>query len=196
MRIDLRILGQPGEPGTLNGKEAKLFLIYSLMKQVLESPNNSTIINDVIENNSQTNAANVDYNPVSHRDSEIHVEQHGNLGRHEVSKIEDRVQCQVCFQYQKTRRDMLDLRECATSHYRRGQAASRATNQQSIHHVRSWNSRFSIQEYSKCRSYGHSAESQKLKKARSYLDSVEDEQHQVRMHEQGYTQSDKKKLTE
>ena len=49
------------------------------------------MINDVIKNQSLTNAARVGYNPVSHRDSEMHAEQNGNLERHLVSKLEDRV---------------------------------------------------------------------------------------------------------
>ena len=43
----------------------------------------------------------VDYYPVSHQDSETHAGQNGNLERHEVSKIEDRVQCQICLRYQR-----------------------------------------------------------------------------------------------
>ena len=74
-RIDLRTSGQPEERETLNEKEAELFLISSVMQQVLKSPNKSTMIHDLINNYSQKNAARVDYYPVSHRDSEIHAEQ-------------------------------------------------------------------------------------------------------------------------
>ena len=50
-RIDLRISGLLAELYTLNHEEAKVFLISSLMKQVLKSPNKSTmIIRVLIEN--------------------------------------------------------------------------------------------------------------------------------------------------
>ena len=100
-QFDVRISGQPEEPNTLKRtsgpreepetriqKEAKVFLISSLMKQVLTSPNKSTMINELINN-------------YSHRDSETCALQNGNLERREVSKIEDRVQCQICFKYQR-----------------------------------------------------------------------------------------------
>ena len=45
-RIDLRVSGQPEEPCLLNEKQPKVFLISRLMKQVLKSPNKSTMIND------------------------------------------------------------------------------------------------------------------------------------------------------
>ena len=89
--IDLRISGQPEELCTLNVRQAKVFLISSLMKQVLKSPNKSTMINDLIKNYSKKHAEKVDYFPVSHRDSETHALRDGNLERHEVSKTEDRV---------------------------------------------------------------------------------------------------------
>ena len=56
------------------------------MKQVLKSPNKSTMITDLINNYPQKMQ---------------HTIQKGNLERHEVSKIEDRVQCQKCFKYQR-----------------------------------------------------------------------------------------------
>ena len=71
--IDLRISGQPAELRLLNGRGAKTFLISSFKKQVLKSPNKSTMINDLIKNYSQNNAEKVDYYPVSYRDSESHV---------------------------------------------------------------------------------------------------------------------------
>ena len=43
----------------------------------------------------------VGYYPVSHNDSEIHAEQNGNLERHEISKVEGRVQCQRCQRNQR-----------------------------------------------------------------------------------------------
>ena len=49
-RIDLRISGQPEEPHPLNDREANVFLISRLMKQVFESPKKSKMINDVTKN--------------------------------------------------------------------------------------------------------------------------------------------------
>ena len=48
-----RIWGQPEEPRLLHERDAQLFLISSLMKQVLKSPNKSTMIDDLINNYSQ-----------------------------------------------------------------------------------------------------------------------------------------------
>ena len=45
-RIDLRTSGQPEEPYLLNEKHAKVFLISSLVSQVLKSPN-KTMTNDM-----------------------------------------------------------------------------------------------------------------------------------------------------
>ena len=52
-------------------------------------------------------------------------------------------------QISKTRRDMLYLWWHATRQHRGGQEAGRATKQLSTHHVRPWNSQFSIEDYSK-----------------------------------------------
>ena len=65
-RIHLRISGQPEGHHPLNEREANIFLISSLMKQVLKSSNKSTMINGLINSHSQ-NAETVDYFPVSHR---------------------------------------------------------------------------------------------------------------------------------
>ena len=59
------------------------------------------MINDLIRNYPQTHAETVDYYTVSQRDSETHALQNGNLERHEVSKVEDRDQCQICCKYQR-----------------------------------------------------------------------------------------------
>ena len=98
-RIDLRISGQHEEPFSLNEEEATVFLISSLMKQALRSPNKSTMINDVI-NIFTRNAANDDFYTEKHRDS-----------------------------FQTNR-----------------QEGGGATNQQSIHHVRSWQLQLSSEE--------------------------------------------------
>ena len=144
------------------------FLISSLTKQVLNSPNKSPMIAHLIKNFSRENTENIEDSLASHQDSEIHAEQNGNLERHEVSKIEDRVQCPKCLRYQGTRRNILRLWSYAARHHRRGQEAGRARNLQWIH--------------------------QTLKKAKDYLDSeqkhycgtivdryLEDEHYRVRM---------------
>ena len=115
-RIDFRISGQLQEPCPMNEKLAhvrptrKTFfserekqksfcLISSLMKQVLKSPNQSTMINDLINNYSQENTEMVDYCTVPYEDSENHAPQNGHSERHEFFK--DRVLCQICFKYQR-----------------------------------------------------------------------------------------------
>ena len=89
----------------------------------------------VIKNYAQEKTNTVKYYPVAHHDSEIHAEQNGNLERHAVSKIEDCVRCQK-LTMPETRLNILRLWSYVAGHYRRGQEADRATNQQSIHHVR------------------------------------------------------------
>ena len=59
------------------------------------------LIADLIKNYAQKKTQNVEHYPVSFTDSESHAEQNGNLERHEVSKIEDRVQCRRCLRYQR-----------------------------------------------------------------------------------------------
>ena len=58
-------------------------------------------MDDFIKNHSQKNAEKVDYYTVPQRDAENHALQNGNLERHEVLKIEDRVQCHTGFRYQR-----------------------------------------------------------------------------------------------
>ena len=58
-------------------------------------------IADLRKNYSQEISGTIDYYPVAHRDSEINAQQNGNLELHEVSKIEDRVQCQIFLRYQR-----------------------------------------------------------------------------------------------
>ena len=85
----------------------------------------------------------------------------------------------------------------------KGQEAGRTTNQQSIDHVRLGVHKIASKNIQRGRRCGNSAESQKLKNARDYLGSakkqhigtiverdLEDGKYQMRMHEQGYTQSD------
>ena len=72
-RIDSLISGQHEELYTQNGKEANIFLISRLTKQVLKSPNKSTMINDLIKKDSQKTQHQVDYFSVPPRDSQNHV---------------------------------------------------------------------------------------------------------------------------
>ena len=59
-RFDLRMSRQFEEPCLLNERQATLFLISSLMKQVSKSPNTLTMSNDLISKFSKKNAENVD----------------------------------------------------------------------------------------------------------------------------------------
>ena len=144
------------------------FHISCLTKQVLNHQDKSTMIADLIKNYAlEKTQKKVVYNPVSHQDSANHAEQDGNLKRHEVSKIEDRVQCQKCLRYQRPGETFCTLCSHDTMHYRRGHEASRATNLQSIHHVRPWHSRFSTEEHPKGSTLwkiGRKAKTQKRKR--------------------------------
>ena len=85
---------------------------------------------------------NIDYCPVSYRDSETHALQNGNLERHEVFKIDDRVQCQICFKYQRPGETFCAcgcILECINEEVKK-QA------EQSIHDACSWHSQFSIEK--------------------------------------------------
>ena len=90
----------------------------------------------------------VEYDPVSLNDLEIHAEGNDNLERHEVSKIEDRVQCQKCLRYSRPGES-----SCGCGRMLQGimDEVMKQAEQgiQSIHHVRCWHSRFSIEEYPK-----------------------------------------------
>ena len=158
----------------------------------------------LMHNYAPTNTASVDHYFVSHQHQKFMLYKTVTENDTKFSKIVDRVSMPNMHPIPQTRRTILYLWSYATRHYRGGQAAGRATNQKTIHHVRSCSSKSSIEEYSiRGRRYGNATESQQLKKARDYLGSakehsygpivdryLEDEQHQMRTHEQGYTQSD------
>ena len=55
------------------GKEANIFLISRSIKQVLKSPNRSTMVNDLIKKDSQKTQQQVDYFLVPQRDFQNHV---------------------------------------------------------------------------------------------------------------------------
>ena len=69
----------------------------------------------------------IKYYLVPDRESENHALQTGDLEGYEASNI-------------------IDQARHATRHHRGGQESCRATNQQSIHHVRPWHSRLSVEE--------------------------------------------------
>ena len=93
-----------------------------------------------IKNYARNNPEQVGYSLLSQVDSVNHALRHSNLERHEVLKIEDRVQCHIA----KFRRDILYSWKHSSWH-----EAGGATDQQSIHHVRPWSSQISFGEYSK-----------------------------------------------
>ena len=91
----------------------------------------------------------------------------------------------------KTTRDIMSLWKLSTKQYRRNQEAIRATNRQSIHHLRPWNSQFSIERHDVV----ETLQNQKSEKTTDYLGSakkqnyetiverhLEDEKLQVGMH--------------
>ena len=92
-------------------------------------------------------------------------------------------------QISKTRRDTLYLWKHSTRHYRGSYEAGRATNQQSIHHVRPWSSQFwHWRIFQGVDVFWKSAEGSGYGTiVERYL---EDDQYRMRMHEQGYTHSD------
>ena len=61
-RIDVRISGQLEELYLQNEREAKVFLISIFMRQVMRSPNRSTMVNDLINNYSQKMACYMAFN--------------------------------------------------------------------------------------------------------------------------------------
>ena len=162
----------------------------------MNSPNKSTTIDDLIKNHSQKNAETVEQYLVPQRNSENHARRSGNLERHHVLKIEDRVQGHTCVKISKAKRDLLYLWKHSTWHYRRSQEVSRAKNLQSIHHVSPWSSQVSIEEYPKKSTlWNISRITENSKKTRDYLGSEgkmscgtiverdpEDEKNQLRMH--------------
>ena len=145
----------------------------------------------------------VDYYLVSDEHSEIHVEPNENLERHDVSKIEDRVQCQICLRYQRTGETFCTCGRMAQglTEEAKKQAEQRISSPfimyvLCIHDLASKKTKSG-------RHCGKPTESQQLKRAKDDLDSAqkhncgtivdryfEDEQFQKRMHEQGYTQSE------
>ena len=173
------------------------------MKQVLASPNKSTMINNLIKNYSQKNAETVGDYPASHRDAEIHALQNGNLQRPEVSKIEDRVQCQTRVKYQKSRRDFFVLVEtcCKALPRRSSSRQKQRINSRFIMYVPGIHNT-ALRKIQRGRCYGNSAESPKFRR-RHYLNSakkqncgtiVERYPEEMHVHEQGYTQSDMKEF--
>ena len=99
-QIDQRTPAKPEIPNTEDKKAEEALLISSLTTHVLNSPNKSMLIADLIKNFAQQKRGNVD-DPMSHNDSEIHAARRGNLERPEVSKSEDRLRCRRCLSYSR-----------------------------------------------------------------------------------------------
>ena len=129
--------------------ETQNHLISSLMKQVLQSPNKSTMIDDLIKNSSQKNAEKRLMLPCTSSRFRNVCSTKRYSGTTWCSKDRRSCSMQHLLQISKTRRDILFLWNHSSRHYRGGQEEGRETNQQSIHHVRPWSSQISIEEYSK-----------------------------------------------
>ena len=207
-RIDLLVSDQPEELYLLNEREREtnVFLISNKINQVLKFPNKSTMVNGLIKNYSQMNVEDSRPRPcITSRLRKLMLSTTLPLDRHEVF-LEDWRSCSMPNMLQISNKDQVrhfvPLVSMLQGHYRGGRGAGRATNQQSIHHVRLLDiHKVSIKELLKRgRRYGNAAESQKLKKSkrvtwiprrsmiaeRSWSDTSIDEQYQKRMHEQGY----------
>ena len=164
------------------------------------------MINDLIKHYSLKNANRIFYNLVSHRDSQNHAGINGNVERHDVSQIEDRVQFTICLKYKRQGETCCTSGRMLPRHHLGGQEAGRATNQQSIHRVGLFS--FTTWTTQSGRRYGSSEESQKHQKSNIFLELrekkqkcgtimecfCEDEQHHMCMYEQGCTQSNMEKF--
>ena len=145
----------------------------------------------------------IEHNHASHPDSEIRDEQTATLERHEMSKMEDRVQCPKWCRYSRP------VETCCGCG-RMLQGLTKEVKKQAEQRI---SSRFimyvlgihksALKNIQGSRRCGNSAESQKHTRARDNLNSAKkhtcgtiveryftDEQYQKRMHEQGYTQTD------
>ena len=132
-RIDSRISGRPEEPYLLNERQAEVVLMSSLMKQVYKQIDR--IIHRRMQNKSITTLYHIEIQNFMH---------YKTVTWNVVN--EDRRLCSMpnLHQTSKTRRDILYLCILHTKDFRGGQEASRTTDQQSIHHVRLWNSQFRV----------------------------------------------------
>ena len=139
-RIGLRRSGRHEEPYLLNERQAEVVLISSLMKQVYKQIDR--IIHSRMQNKSITT--------LNHIEIQI-LMLYKTVTWNVVN--ENRRLCSMpnLHQTSKTRRDILYLCILHTKHFRGGQEASRTTDQQSIHHVRLWNSQFRVLRILKCR---------------------------------------------
>ena len=122
----------------------------------------------------------------------------GNLERHEVLKIEDRGQCQTCLEYQRPGEIFVLVEAFYTALPQKSRSKqSNESTVDSIMYVPGFHN-LALKNIQRSPRDENSLESQKRKKARAYLGSakkqnfgtIEDEQYQVRLHEQRYTQSE------
>ena len=65
-------------------------------------------------------------------EDEIHAAQTGNLDRHDVFKIEERLQCRRCLKYSKPGETYCGCGCIFAGHHQQGPGAGRATNPQLI----------------------------------------------------------------
>ena len=114
------------------------------------SPDTSTMIADLIKHHAQEHTERVDHYVVSPQNGEIHAGKIGNLERHEVSNIVDRVQCHRCLRHQRPGETCWFMWSFATSNFRGGQEAGRACTSLTS----------SVEETQRGRRFGKSAESQ------------------------------------
>ena len=143
------------------------------MKQVLKSPNTSAMGNDLI-NIFHCLMRNRTITTLYHTQI-LKIVLHRTVFWNDMKflKIEDCVQCHTCCTYQRPGVTFCSCGSIQQGITAAGQGGDRATNQQSIHHVRPWTSQFSIEEYSKGRRCGNSAESQKLKRLPEFRKETE-----------------------
>ena len=94
------------------------------------------LIADLIKDHAKKKKENVEYGLVSHNDPKIHAEQNGNQERHKVSKDLGSCAMPKMPEILKTMRNIFRLWFHVAGYHRRGQDAGRATNRQSIQHVR------------------------------------------------------------
>ena len=142
----------------------------------MKSPNKSTTVHDLIQNSSQTNAARVDYYPVSHRDSEIDAEQNGNLERHEVQRSKIVFNAKYASNVKDQAKHFVLVAACDKALPRRSRSMqSKRTSSGFIMYVPCIHD-LAWKNTQRCQRYGKSAESQKTQKSKRLLRSCEEAQ--------------------
>ena len=170
-QIDQRTSSQRDFPPTEDEKAEKPFLIPG-RQQVLNCPNKSMLIAELRKNHAQKRTEHVEYDRVSHDDSEIHAEQTATWN--DVKFQRSRIVCDT--------KDAQDTRDqakhfaavvvcCKTSPK---SSRSKQSNESTVDPSRT-SLAFMTKHWKntqKARRYGKSEESHKLKRAKDYLDSA------------------------